>query len=49
MFDRRQKGDYKDFVQFEKQDVEIWLKKAEEFVNTIETLTLKCIEQEEKS
>src|SRR5450830_492551 len=26
MFDRRQKGDYKDFVKFEKQDVEEWLK-----------------------
>ena len=32
MFDRRQKGDYKDFVEFEKQEVEEWLKKSEEFI-----------------
>ena len=38
MFDRRQKGDYKDFVKFEKQDVEEWLKKSEEFINKIEQL-----------
>lgn len=38
MFDRRQKGDYKDFVKFEKQDVEEWLKKAEEFINKIDKL-----------
>jgi uncharacterized protein (UPF0332 family) len=36
MFDRRQKGDYEDFVRFEKQDVEEWLGKAEEFINKIE-------------
>jgi uncharacterized protein (UPF0332 family) len=44
MFDRRQKGDYKDFVKFEKEDVKEWLKKAEEFINKIENLTLKIIE-----
>ena len=38
MFDRRQKGDYKDFVEFEKQDVEEWLKKSEEFINIIDKL-----------
>jgi len=43
MFDRRQKGDYTDFVRFEKKDVEIWLKKAEEFITKIEELTLKLI------
>ena len=35
MFDRRQKGDYKDFMKFEKQDIEEWLKKSEEFINKI--------------
>ncbi|MEW6621123.1 MAG: HEPN domain-containing protein [bacterium] len=44
MFDRRQKGDYRDFVKFEKSDVETWLKKAEEFISRIEELTLKIIE-----
>jgi uncharacterized protein (UPF0332 family) len=49
MFDRRQKGDYSDFVKFKKQDVEIWLKKAEEFVSIIRRLTLEIIQLEEKS
>jgi len=39
MFDRRQRGDYKDFVKFEKTQVENWLEKAEEFINKIEMLT----------
>ena len=38
MFDRRQKGDYRDFMKFEKQDIEEWLKKSEEFINKIEQL-----------
>lgn len=46
MFKRRQKGDYKDFVKFEKTDVEEWLKKAEEFINKIEELTLMMIEEQ---
>jgi len=45
MFKRRQKGDYQDFVKFEKQDVEEWLKKAEEFINKIDELTLRIIKQ----
>lgn len=45
MFDRRQKSDYKDFVRFEKEDVGAWLKKAEDFINKLETLTLKIIEE----
>ncbi len=49
MFDRRQKGDYSDFVKFKKQDVEIWLKKAEEFIGIIRRLTLEIIQHEEKS
>ncbi|MBU4502999.1 MAG: HEPN domain-containing protein [Nanoarchaeota archaeon] len=44
MFDRRQKGDYKDFVRFEREDVEVWLKKAEEFINKIEQITMAIIE-----
>lgn len=38
MFKRRQKGDYQDFVEFEKQDVEAWLKKSEEFIDKIDKL-----------
>jgi uncharacterized protein (UPF0332 family) len=39
MYTRRQKSDYKDFIKFEKQDVEEWLKRAEEFINIIDKLT----------
>ena len=46
MFDNRQEGDYKDFMKFEKEDVEVWLKKAEEFLKKIEDLTLKIIKEE---
>lgn len=46
MFDNRQEGDYKDFVKFEKQDVEVWLKKAEKFIKKIEELTSKIIKEQ---
>lgn len=45
IFEKRQTGDYEDLIEFNKEDVEIWLKKAEEFVNQIETLTIKIIEK----
>jgi len=45
MFKRRQKGDYQDFVEFERQDVKAWLKKSEEFIGKIEELALKNIEK----
>ncbi|MDI6795086.1 MAG: HEPN domain-containing protein, partial [bacterium] len=48
MLDNRQEGDYKDFVKFEKEDVEVWLKKAEGFIKDIQELTLKIIENETK-
>lgn len=44
MLNNRQKGDYKDFVEFDKEDVRIWLKRAEIFINEIEGVTLKIIE-----
>lgn len=43
MFDRRQKGDYKDFVEFEKADVGEWLIRAEGFIKKLEKLTLEII------
>lgn len=45
MFGNRQKGDYKDFVEFEKEDVGLWLKKAEEFISEIEKLTMEIIKE----
>ena len=43
MFDRRQKADYKDFVTFEKEDVNEWLIRSEEFISKMEELTMKII------
>lgn len=43
MFNTRQKGDYADFITFEKKDVERWLKEAEGFLKAIETLIQKDI------
>ena len=45
MFKRRQKGDYQDFVEFEKQDVEAWLEKSEEFIDKIDELVLKNMKE----
>ena len=45
MFKRRQKGDYQDFVEFERQDVKAWLKKSEEFIDKIAKLAMKNVEE----
>ena len=34
----RQKGDYGDFAEFEKEKVQAWLKKAEDFINTLDNI-----------
>ena len=33
MFNNRQEGDYRDFVEFKKDDVDVWLKRAEVFID----------------
>lgn len=38
MFEFRQKGDYGDFAEFEKEKVQAWLKKAENFINTLDNI-----------
>jgi|SRR3989304_6318926 len=38
IFEARQRGDYIELVQFEKNQVEDWLKKAQQFVNAIKAL-----------
>lgn len=43
IFEKRQKGDYKDFVEFKREEVAIWLKRAEEFVNSIEEAILRAL------
>jgi uncharacterized protein len=41
MFDKRQKGDYADYVNFEKADVEQWLMEADEFIKAVDILVQK--------
>ncbi|MFH1761269.1 MAG: HEPN domain-containing protein [bacterium] len=43
MFNNRQEGDYRDFVIFDKQEVEIWIKNAREFISEIQKLVHKSI------
>lgn len=43
MFKRRQTGDYRDFVEFEKGDVEKWLIRAKEFVKKIEEVASRLL------
>ncbi|MCK4836435.1 MAG: HEPN domain-containing protein [Candidatus Aminicenantes bacterium] len=38
IFDFRQKGDYADFIQFDKNEVEEWLKKAEDCINELDQI-----------
>jgi len=44
LFKRRQTGDYRDFIEFKKEDVEKWISKAKEFVGKVEKITLKILE-----
>jgi hypothetical protein len=39
--DSRQEGDYKDFVQFNREEVAKWLKEAELFINKVEEIALQ--------
>ncbi|MCL6500902.1 MAG: HEPN domain-containing protein [Candidatus Pacearchaeota archaeon] len=44
MFDFRQKGDYGDFVEFEREKVKEWLSKAERFINEVDEIIAGFIE-----
>jgi uncharacterized protein (UPF0332 family) len=44
LFERRQEGDYVDFVTFQESQVLIWLPEAEEFVQNLADLIGKCEE-----
>lgn len=46
MFEFRQRGDYEDFVEFKKEDVNLWFKKAKEFIQAIEEVIVKAIEEQ---
>lgn len=35
IFEFRQKADYKDLVEFKKEDVEVWLEQADNFISSI--------------
>ncbi len=41
--DSRQEGDYKDFVNFDRDEVSQWLIKAESFINKLQEITFKSI------
>lgn len=43
MFEFRQRGDYEDLVEFNKEDVKIWLEKAEEFIKAIDKIVENII------
>lgn len=45
LFEARQRGDYVEFVHFEKEQVERWLNKAREFVNKMKRLIEKFTEE----
>lgn len=47
MFDTRQAGDYRDFVKFKREAVEIWLSQAEQFIGKVQEATMKIIEEKE--
>jgi uncharacterized protein (UPF0332 family) len=42
LFERRQEGDYVDFVSFEESQVLLWLPEAEAFVQNLTALIEKC-------
>jgi len=44
LFERRQEGDYVDFVSFEESQVLLWLPEAEAFVKNLADLIEKCKE-----
>jgi len=46
MFEFRQRGDYEDLVEFNKEDVKIWLEKAEEFIEATDKIVAKAIEEQ---
>jgi len=46
MFEFRQRGDYEDFVEFNKEDIKTWLEKAEEFIKVIDEIVAKAIEEQ---
>ena len=45
MYDFRQKGDYADFVQFEKERMKEWLVTAEHFINELDQVIEKDLQK----
>jgi uncharacterized protein len=43
IFEERQEGDYKDFIEFDEYIVRVWLESAEDFIKKIENVTLNII------
>jgi len=47
IFEKRQKSDYKDFIEFPKKEVEEWFATAVDFIKDIRELTLNIIDKDE--
>jgi len=45
MFEFRQRGDYEEFVEFNKEQVESWLYQAEDFINTVKQIVEALIKE----
>jgi uncharacterized protein (UPF0332 family) len=43
IFDKRQRADYQDFVEFKEEDVKLWVQKVREFIKEIEHVVMKEI------
>ncbi|MCX5898307.1 MAG: HEPN domain-containing protein [Proteobacteria bacterium] len=43
MYDNRQESDYKDFVEFERAEVALWIDKAENFIHVIEGVVVRIM------
>ena len=41
MFGFRQRGDYEDFVEFDREEVKRWLDRAKDFINSVEQVIEK--------
>ena len=46
MFEFRQRGDYEDLVEFNKEDIKTWLEKAEEFIKVTDEIVVNAIEEQ---
>lgn len=49
MFEFRQRADYEDFVEFNKEQIKRWLDMAKDFINSVEQIIEKIVEDKKQS